>query len=137
MRNFQSRNSGIGIISGFAIEALFYIILFIISAFVAALFALRAESPMDAASVYSIPAVVVSAAFGGFILSKIRGEGGVKHAVISAALAASVLFIIGLITGGMPGVSAMINYISFVGIAGIFAFLGRKRERRHKRRRAR
>ena len=137
MRKFKVSNSKAGKISSLLAGVLVFVLIFALCSTLAAILALRAESPMDAASVYSLASVVVSAALGGFILCKIKGEGGVKHSLICASLSTALLLILGMIIGGLPGISSLINYVSFIGTASVFAFLGRKRERRHKRRRAR
>lgn len=138
MRKNRHSIFGAGKISGVLLGALIYLLLFVICSSLAALLAIRADSPMDSSSLYSLLGTAISAALGGFILCKAKGDGGVKHSSLCALCAVLVLLVFGIIVGGgLPEMSAIINYLSFVGSAFVFAFIGRKKERRHKIRRVR
>ena len=107
----------------------------VICAFVMALIAYSGEDPTKKVATFSLLTLIISAAVSGIIISRMKGDGGVKLAGFGSLALMILLLVIALITekGSVPP-SAFMNYGCFVGISLLAAYLGRKREKRRKRR---
>lgn len=127
-----------GKISGFVVGILIYLLSISLACVCAAAISADSDDPMGASGLYSLLGIVLAGALGGFVVCKMHGEGGVRHSTVCAAITSILLLLCGIIgAGGIPKASAFINYISFLGTALVFAFIGRKKEKKHKRRRFR
>jgi hypothetical protein len=117
---------------GLMIGALIALCSVLICSLIAAAIALGADDPMGMIGICSFCALLCSGAICGVILTRLSGA-GTKNAVLSSLVAVAVMAVCSLIiTHRAPSPSALMNYVSFVGSAAIFSFLGRKRAKRHK-----
>ena len=107
---------------------------FFVTAFVLAIILSKTENPTGHVSLCGMVSLFVTAAVSGFVTSRYKGEGGVLPAVLSALFFALVMLLIGLICskGKLPFIN-VINLVSFMIIGTLSAMLGRKRERKRRR----
>ncbi len=107
----------------------------VLCALVMALIAYSSENPTKSVPLFSLVALIASAAVSGITVSRIKGEGGVKFTALVSLALMLLLLLIAIISGkGSVPPSAFMNYACYMGVAVISAFLGRKREKRRKRR---
>ena len=106
---------------------------------VALLFALLSsilDDPTGNLGLFSLFALLISAAVSGFISSRIKGEGGVRFASLVALATVLIMLLINVITcGGKVNFGAFMNYICYFGVASLTALLGKKRSNHRKHRR--
>ena len=103
-----------------------------------AIIAYSGDDPSEAASLYSLISIVVSAAVSGYATARLSGEKGFVTALIAAFTFSLILLAAGLIVGGgkLFGGSFM-NYGCYLGTSALFSVLGSKKRGRRKRRTAR
>ena len=93
------------------------------------------ENPTAMTGIFSLASLLLTAALMGFIISKLKGDGGMLISVLSSLLFCLILLTVGLIgTGGKLPLFIPINYLCYMGVAALFAFLGKKREKRGRHR---
>jgi len=91
------------------------------------------SNPIESVGIFSLVAVVLSAAVTGGTISVYHGTGGFKLALLSAFGTVLIMLAIAAIcSGGKPAASALMNYICYVGVTLPSAYLMRPRERRHR-----
>ncbi|MBQ7363437.1 MAG: TIGR04086 family membrane protein [Clostridia bacterium] len=92
------------------------------------------KNPDSTVGIFSIIALILTAAVTGFTVSRLKGEGGVLIATLSSLLFTLILLLIGLIAGGgsLP-LGCIINYLCFIAVSALAAVLGRRRGRRVRR----
>lgn len=112
----------------------FAVAVFFISAFVCAIILSKTENPTGHVGLCGMVSLFVTAAASGFATSRYNGEGGVLPAVLSALFFALVVLMIGLICGKgkLPFIN-VINLGAFMIIGALSAMLGRKREKKRRR----
>lgn len=93
------------------------------------------DDPTYRSKLWSTCAFLLSGAVGGMIIRRISGDGGTLIAALSATELVLLLFIIAVITSGVPSLPSLVNYGVYVGIVAIAAFLVGLRPARHRRRR--
>ena len=82
----------------------------------------------------SLISSLVTAAICGFTVSKIRGEGGIGFSVLSSLSFVLILLIIKVSAHrGTLSVGIIVDQLCYMGVAAIFAFLGRKRVKTRRR----
>ncbi len=88
------------------------------------------SNPDGVIGIFSLAALLIAGAAVGFILSRAYGRGGILIAALSSLLFSLILLLIGLIAGGgaLP-LPCIINYLSFIAVSTLAAFLGKKREK--------
>ena len=109
-------------------------------AYLAATFAMSIISfgtadPTSLIGPLSLTALLVSGAVSALIITRVCGERGVLIALLSSLLLALVLLICGLVaSGGSLPIRCPVNYLCYVGISVLTAFIGKKRSTRRRRR---
>lgn len=92
------------------------------------------ENPTSNIGIASLATLISSAAVSGIIISRYKGNEGMKVAGLSSLATVLIMLIIGVIlSGGKFSPSAFINYGCYVGISLLAAYLGRKRGKRRRR----
>ena len=113
---------------------LFNAAIFFITALASAIILSRTENPTAHVGLCGMICLFVTAASSGFAVSKYKGDGGVLPAVLSSLFFVLVVLMIGLISGkGKLPLISVINLASFMIISALAAILGRKRERKRRR----
>ena len=114
---------------------LFSFAMLIIISFVSSALLMASKNPGGSIKVVSFAVLLITAAVSGFTVSKYKGEGGVVTSLISSVISVIIMLGISIIcSGGKVGGVIFMNYLCYVLIAAFTAFLGKKRERRHRHR---
>ena len=93
------------------------------------------DDPTYRSELWAFCAFLLSGAVAGAIIRRISGGGGLLIAAISALELVLILFLIAVITSGVPSLPSLVNYGIYVGTVAITAFLvGLKPKRRRRRR---
>lgn len=111
-----------------AISALIIIFLSVIFAFIAN----ASGDPTGNLGLFSLTTLIVGAAASGFISAKIKKEGALIFSTLVALALTLIMLLVCVIMGGGVSLSAFMNYLCYVGVAALSAFIG-SREGRHKR----
>ena len=112
-----------------------YAALLVTVSFVMALIAFGGEDPGGVVGTYALVSLLVAAALGGVVSSRIIGEGGAPRATAAALLFTLFLLAIGMIaSGGGLSPGSFMNSGCYLAIAALFAFLGRKKAGRRRKR---
>ena len=93
------------------------------------------DDPTENLGLFSLAAMLLSAAVSGIVSTRIKGEGGVGFSSLVALTIVLVMLLINVIICVVKiSLGAIMNYICYLGVAAMAAFLGRKKEgkRRHK-----
>ena len=94
------------------------------------------DTPTDSIEIKSLASLLISGAISAFVSAKFKGEGGTLCAIFISLITVFIMLIISLIAsrGGVDGAIFM-NYLCYLLISALFAYLGKKRERtrRHKK----
>ena len=107
----------------------------LVTSLVMSAIAYSSPDPTGKIGIYSLVSLIVSAAVSGFLISRLSGSGSVGMAALTSLATVLVLILFGAIaSGGKLGVSALMNYLCYFGVALLFSLFGKKRERRHRRR---
>ena len=94
------------------------------------------KDPTKNVALFSLLTLALSAFFSGIIVSRLKGDDGVKFAGLVALAMMLLLLIIALITEkGHVGASAFMNYACYIGVSLLSAHLGRKVMGSHRKRR--
>ena len=93
------------------------------------------DDPTYRSKLWSTCAFLLSGAVAGMIIRRISGEGGTLIAALSATELVLLLFIIAVITSGVPSLPSLVNYVIYVGAVTVSAFLIGLKPKRHRRRR--
>jgi len=106
----------------------------IILSLIAAIFLAGAKSPTKNLGAVSLAIFILGALISGFVNSKRKGDGGVLFSVIVSLTFSFILLVVSLVAcgGKISGVHFM-NCICYMLAASFAAFVGKRRERRHKR----
>ena len=106
-----------------------------LTALIGAIIASFLDNPTSSIGAISFITLIVAGGVSGFSTSKYKGEGGVMPAMLSALVFAIVLLVIGFIMsdGKLPLVT-FINLVVYFISATFFAIIGKKRDKKHKRR---
>jgi len=101
----------------------------ILCSFIMALIASASGDPTRMVGIYSLVAMIVSAALGGIFSGRMRGDGGTVYALLVALAVVIIMLLIALIVrGGKVGGSAFMNYGCYLGVSTLAAILGKKRK---------
>ena len=107
-----------------------------ICALIAAVIAYSSDDPTKSVAPSALATLAVSAAVSGIVISRMKGEGGVKLSGIASITLILLLFITALISGkGIVGPSAFMNYACYIGVSLLSAYIGRKKEGVRRKRR--
>lgn len=131
-RLFKEGNTAISFLICFAFSALVIILLSLIFALVANM----SEDPTGRLGIFSLAAMIISAAAGGVFSARFCKESqlGFATLVALAIVLVMLLFCVILNAGKISG-AAFMNYACYIGVAALSAFFGRRKEghRRHRR----
>lgn len=109
-------------------------VIFLLS-IVMALVASGSDDPTAKIGIYSLVAILISGAVSGFFISKIRGEGGVLYSLfVSLGVSAFIIIAALIASGGRISGGSFMNCACYAGVFTAFAYLGRRREKRHRHR---
>ena len=136
-RNKNIKFAGDGI-SQIVLGAITYLGLILLFSAVAAALSMVADDPIGSSGAYSLIGAILAGAVGGIITSVGRSDGGIRHSAICAVVAVCVMLLSGIIIArGITSPSAFINYACIIGASTVFAYLFRKKGKRHGKRRMR
>ncbi len=96
--------------------------------------AYSSDDPTGKIGIYSLIALVASAAVSGFSVSRLCQSGGAGMTALVSLATVLILMLSGVIIGGKLGLSSVMNYLCYFGVAMLASLLGKKRERRRRRR---
>ena len=83
---------------------------------------------------FAILTLILSAAVGGAVSTRTVSDGRLSLALLSALLSSLIFMLIGTIVGkGHLPLSVFLNFIIFIGVFGLSAYLFKKRERGRRR----
>ena len=106
----------------------------ILVSFIASAILFNTKTPIGKVDVASLISLLVAGALSGFAISKKKGEGGIVTASICSATSIAIMLLISLISGsGNIGGKSFMNYVCYILVSVFFAFIGRKREKKHHR----
>lgn len=105
-----------------------------LSAFIFAVISSLTADPGALTGILSLTSLLAAGAITSFILSKTIRGGGQLIAIISSAIAGLLMMVTGLIIkGGAVSLGVFVNYLAFIGISALFAFIAGKTGGRRKR----
>ena len=92
------------------------------------------SDPLGAADIGSLISLLIGAALSGYVVARRSAESKMLTAVLSSLLFCLMLLLIGLMLGGgsLSG-RVFINYLCYIGISTLFAKLGSREMRKHRR----
>lgn len=116
---------------------LFAAIAYFLMSFVVSIISFNTEDPTSLVDPMSLTALLVSGALTALVITRVCGDRGFITALLCSLMLALLLLICGLVaSGGNLPLRCPINYLCYVGISALTAFLGRKRGTdRHRKRR--
>lgn len=92
------------------------------------------ENPTGNIKLASLIILLISGAVCGFSISASRKNGGILSAVFSSAICALLIITVGIIMGGVGASGGVfMNALCYMLVCALFAYLGRRRERKRKR----
>ena len=113
---------------------IFTVTVFFTTALVGAVILSRTENPTAHVGLCSMAVLFITAAVSGYATSRYKGEGGMLPTMLSSLFAVLVMLMIGLIGGdGKLPLVSVINLVAFMLISALGAMLGRKKERKRRR----
>ena len=113
------------------IGALISATMFALLSFIFALLAYRTNDPTSLTDVFSLISLLLTGAVMGFAVSKIKGDGGMLISVLCALLFCVCLLMVGVImSGGSLPPRVPLNYVCYLGVASLFAWLGGRKKKR-------
>ena len=92
------------------------------------------DDPTYKSELWSFGAMLISGAVAGFINAKLRGDGGVLIATLSALVLILILFIVGVIFVGLPSLASITNYVIYVAVSALAAFFASQKPKKRRRR---
>ena len=98
-----------------------------------ALVAIMSKDPTGNLGIFSLSALLLGGAIGGFASAKIRKEGAVVFSALVALAVVMIMLIVCIIINGKIGGGAFMNYACYVGVSAFSGFLG-AREKKYRRR---
>ncbi len=90
------------------------------------------DDPARLTSPMSLVTLILTALISSYLISRLRGEGGVGAAIAVMALFVTVRICVSLVDGGV-GMGDLLDCLCYVGVSIAAAFLGQKRQRRRHR----
>lgn len=106
----------------------FSAVVIIVCSFITSLIAGSAKDPTGMIGIYSLAAMLISAAAGGVFSGRMHGDGGTVYAALVALAVVLVMLLIAvIICGGRVSAGAFMNYGCYLGVSTLSAFLGKKR----------
>lgn len=113
---------------------IFTVAVFFTAAFIGAIILSKTENPTGHVGLCGMIVLFVTAVASGFATSRYKGDGGMLPAVLSSLFFVLVVLVIGLVAGkGKLPLIGVINLGAFMLISALGALLGKKRERKRRR----
>ena len=110
-------------------------LLFLIICFALSLLAYAINDPLGIIGITSLLSLILCAVISGYVLSRKGGESGAITSILSSLLFSLIMLLTGLIiSGGKMPISCLFNYLIYMATASLFAYFGRKKAKRTKRR---
>lgn len=102
--------------------------------FIAALILSATKDPLAYFGIAGLVTLLLSSVVSATIITRVKGEGGMPAALISAAIVSLVLIVVGLIaSAGKLSGGVVINCLSYIGASCVASFLFRSRgKKRHR-----
>lgn len=135
MKKRRSSNADRSPLSVFIFGIIFSFAALTLLSFISSLILLSISNPLLSIKTTSLAVLLCAGAISGFTISKYKGEMNLSIAVSASLTVAVVMLGISLICAkGNVGGGVFMNYICYVLVSALFAFLGRKRKVRHRHR---
>ncbi len=110
------------------------LVVILVLSFAMAFVANLTSNPTANIGIYSLGALLISGAVCGFCISRAKGDGGVLTVLLVSLAVAVFMLVVALIAGGGKlSLGSFMNYGCYIGVAVLFSYFGKKRERRPKR----
>lgn len=132
MKKYKKKELGLGALLGIGSGASLICVFAV--AFVLAAVSSLTKDPTALTGAFTLLTLLIAGAVSGFGISRLGGDGGVLVAILSSVVSTSVMILVGLILkkGALP-LGAVLNLLSFLAVSVVFALLGKRRIKRHKR----
>lgn len=118
----------------FILTVIFSFLVLCICTFIVSAIAYASDDPTAYLGIGSFAALLVCGAISGFSISRKQGEGGFGYSVLSSLSFVLIVLLIKLaFGGGAVSVSIVTDSVCYMGVATLFAFLGRWRKKRRHR----
>ena len=130
-RLLEGGGIGIKFLICFSISALLILILSLISAMIVA----GLKDPTKSIGIFSLGAILLSAVISGVICTRVKGEGGLRFALLVALSVVLIMLLINvIICNGKVSGGAFINYGCYLSLSTLSAYIGKKGEGRRSHR---
>lgn len=113
------------------ISGLFSYLLLTVFALIASVICNMTENPSALTGMLAFVTLLVTAAVSSFVITRVRGSGGIICGVLAAALFVVIRIVISLFMMGTD-LSDLLDCICYLGTAAVFSFISQKTQR-HKR----
>ena len=124
------------ILVSFALSIGICIVSAAVISFILALVANSSDNSTENIPLFALASLLASAAVSGVIISRMKGQGGIRFsALVSLAFVLMLLLVSVIANKGAVPPSAFMNYGCFMGMATLSAYLGRKKDTKRRRRR--
>lgn len=132
MKKYKKKELGLGALLGIGSGASLICVFAV--AFVLAAVSSLTKDPTALTGAFALLTLLIAGAVSGFGISRLGGDGGVLVAILSSVVSTSVMILVGLILkkGALP-LGAVLNLLAFLAVSVVFALLGKRRIKRHKR----
>lgn len=132
MKKYKKKELGLGALLGIGSGSSLICVFAV--AFVLAAVSSLTKDPTALTGAFTLLTLLIAGAVSGFCISRLGGDGGVLVAILSSVVSTSVMILVGLILkkGALP-LGAVLNLFAFLAVSVVFALLGKRRIKRHKR----
>ena len=131
MKTNSRRRKSHGPLASIGIGVIISIVLYLLFVLISSAVLGGLDNPLGGLGIASMMSFFPPAFISGFLISRIKGDGGVITAVTSAFLIALMMFLCSaVITQGNIPLSSTLSYIAYVILAVIGGMLGKKSSRR-------
>ena len=132
MKKYKKKELGLGALLGIGSGASLICVFAV--AFVLAAVSSLTKDPTALTGAFTLLTLLIAGALSGFGISRLSGDGGVLVAILSSVVSTSVMILVGLILkkGALP-LGAVLNLLAYLAVSVVFALLGKRRIKRHKR----
>lgn len=128
------KKGDLGTLSRLAIGALICASCILLFAAVFGAIAISLEDATAKIPLFSMLTLILSAVASGIAVSRSVGGGKIVFSMLTALFTSLVFILIGIIAGGSVSWAVFLNFLIFIGVFTLAAYLFRKRERgSHKR----
>ena len=100
--------------------------------FICAIFCNLTPDPLRYSAPLSLAALILTAFIASYLISRLRGEGGMGASVAAMAVFVTIRITVSLIDGGV-GLGDLFDCLCYLGVGLLAAFLGGRTPRRRRR----